>query len=333
MKKILNINNRKTVLLFYKEYEADKFFKYDRYLKRILRPLYNFTHRRQKKTGFAVSFDLLRRALINADYDVRVNDYATAAANPNYPVGLVGFPVLLENWSLPNPAILGPSLFDHPLLAPKLFDDHRFRKYVTLGAWTKDLYEPVYGTRCFSWFAGIDLEEWPDLSTNPKSIDFIVYDKVRWDHAEFQYSLIDPILGKLEQEGLSYKVMRYKMHDHQTFRETLAEAKGMVFLCEHETQGLAYQEALASNVPILAWDRGFWADPLWKRFSKAAPWASSVPFFSPDCGETFTDVASFDQALETFMKRREQYEPRLYVKKSLSFEESAKIYADQYFSI
>jgi hypothetical protein len=35
----------------------------------------------------------------------------------------------------------------------------------------------------------------------------------------------------------------------------------MLFLCEHETRGLAYQEALASNVPILAWDTGFWLDP------------------------------------------------------------------------
>ena len=36
----------------------------------------------------------------------------------------------------------------------------------------------------------------------------------------------------------------------------------MIFLCEHETQGIAYQQALSRNVPILAWDRGGdWQDP------------------------------------------------------------------------
>jgi glycosyltransferase involved in cell wall biosynthesis len=30
----------------------------------------------------------------------------------------------------------------------------------------------------------------------------------------------------------------------------------MVFLCEHETQGFAYQQALSCGVPIIAWDRG-----------------------------------------------------------------------------
>lgn len=74
--------DRKTVLLFYKEQEADTFFKYDRYLKRILRPFYRHLHRRQKKTGFAVSFDLMRRGLVKAGYDVRINDYRTAKKIP-----------------------------------------------------------------------------------------------------------------------------------------------------------------------------------------------------------------------------------------------------------
>src|SRR5262249_42559401 len=49
------IADRKLILLFYKELEKDKFFKHDRYLKRAVRPIYNLTHTRQKKTGFGVS--------------------------------------------------------------------------------------------------------------------------------------------------------------------------------------------------------------------------------------------------------------------------------------
>jgi hypothetical protein len=79
-----------TILLFYREFEQDKFFKNDRYLKRMLKPLYNLTHHRQKKTGFAVSFELLRRALQKHGWKVRINDYALARKYPRHPVGLVG---------------------------------------------------------------------------------------------------------------------------------------------------------------------------------------------------------------------------------------------------
>jgi hypothetical protein len=131
--------DKKTVLLFYKEYEADKFIKYDRYLKRIVRPFYNALHHRQKKTGFAVSFELMRRALTDAGYHVVVNHYPTARTNPAYSVGLVGFPLLLDNWTLPNPAVLGPSLCDHPMLTLTLFDNPRYKKYAVL-AWDRSIW-------------------------------------------------------------------------------------------------------------------------------------------------------------------------------------------------
>ncbi|MDP9126703.1 MAG: hypothetical protein M3N08_00385 [Pseudomonadota bacterium] len=329
-KKLLD---KKTVLLFYKEVEKDKFFKYDRYLKRILRPLYHLTHKRQKKSGFAVSFELMRRALELSGYDVRVNDYAAARRNPDYPVGLVGFPVVLENWKLPNPAVLGPSLYDHPMLAPELMKDRRFKKYAVLAPWCLHMYKPVYGEACFEWFAGIDINMWPDQSGQPKAWDFLVYDKIRWQHDELEQSLLNPILEKLKARGLTYRLVRYKFHDHATLKQMLAESKGMLFICEHETQGLAYQEAMASGVPILAWDNGFWADPLWRRFAQQPPPASSVPFFSETCGERFRDLSAFDDALHRFLEKRADYRPRAYVAEKLKMETSARLYADQYFSL
>ena len=107
----------------------------------------------------------------------------------------------------------------------------------------------------------------------------------------------------------------------------------MIFLCEHETQGLAYQEALACNVPVLAWDNGYWLDPLWRRLSPDAVPASSVPYFSEQCGERFRDICEFTTALERFLKRLPTLEPREYVVTHLSMVESARIYANAYFSL
>jgi hypothetical protein len=327
------IAERKVILLFYKEFEKDKFFRYDRYLKRLVRPIYNLTHTRQKKTGFGVSFELLKRALEKQGWLVRVNDYGLARKHPEFPVGLVGFPMVLDGWDLPNPAILGPSLFDHPMLAPLLMDDPRFRIYLVLAQWTYDMFYPIYGDACVRWYAGIDTDEWADTSSYAKDIDFLVYDKIRWNHEALSVHLLQPILNALARRGLRTQVIRYKYHDQNTYQRLLERSRAMIFLCEHETQGLAYQEALASNLPVLAWDNGFWLDPLWKRVSNSMISASSVPFFSAECGERFADLSQFQHALDRFLNRMTCYQPRKYVLENLSWQTSGDIYSRAYYSL
>jgi glycosyltransferase involved in cell wall biosynthesis len=104
----------------------------------------------------------------------------------------------------------------------------------------------------------------------------------------------------------------------------------MVFLCEHETQGLAYQEALACNVPVLAWDQGYWLDPVRERYSREPVRASSVPYFSDACGERFVDADAFPEALDRFLSHLSTYEPRRYVREHLSLAESARRYLEVY---
>jgi hypothetical protein len=326
------IRARKAILLFYRDAEYDKFFKYDRYLKRIVRPLYNKLHHRRKTTGARVWFELLARALERQGFVVRVNDYAAARQYPDYPIGLVAGPQLLERWTLPNPAILGPAMYDHPLLAPQLMHDPRFQVYLLTCGWTYDMYSQTYGkNKCGFWYAGIDVEQWPDTAANPKDIDFLIYDKIRWDHDRYEATLLNPITQLLRERGFRIETIRYLGHDHETYHRMLARSRAMVFLCEHETQGLAYQEAMASNVPILAWDNGFWLDPLWKRFSKTMIPATSVPYFSADCGERFADFAAFVPTLDRFIARWPLLQPRKYVAENLTMQRSAEMYASYYF--
>jgi glycosyltransferase involved in cell wall biosynthesis len=219
------------------------------------------------------------------------------------------------------------------MLAPNLMKDPRFHIYVVLAKWTYDMFHPIYGDACAQWFAGIDVDEWKDTSARNKDIDFLVYDKIRWNHEGLAAHLLQPILDAVARRGLRPHVIRYKYHDHNTYKRLLERSRAMIFLCEHETQGIAYQEALASNVPVLAWDNGYWLDPLWERFSSTMIAASSVPFFSPDCGERFSSLQEFYSALTRFLDRLPTYRPREYVMNHLSLQESAKTYAQLYFSI
>jgi hypothetical protein len=323
----------RTILLFFHEPVKDKFLPYDRHLKQLLKPIYNRLHTRQKITGFGVSFQLLVKALNRAGYEVRVNDRDYALVHPRHPVGLVGFPSLLDGWDLPNPALLGPSLYDRPMLKADLMKDVRYRKHLVLSDWMRDMFYPVYGDACVSWYAGIDLDEWPDTRGNEKDIDILLYDKVRWDRYVLEPSFLQPIRDILARRGLKVAELRYKYHDHKTYCDLLKRSKAMVFLCEHETQGLAYQEALAMNVPILAWDFGMWADPLWKLFSIQPIPASSVPFFSPECGERFRTLQDFGEALTNLLDQLDSYSPRNFIAEHLLLENSARIYVQAYFSL
>lgn len=325
----------RTILLFYADFERDRFVRSDRYLKRMARPLYARFASKPPRSGFRLWFDLLASSLEAAGYDVRVNDENTALRHPGYPVGLAGYPQVLQRWGhLPNPAILGPGLFDHPAQAPTLLDDPRFRRYVVTCAWVRDMFAPVYGAaRCLDWHAGFDLTGLADFSSAPKTVDFLVYDKIRWNRDLLISSMLQRILDALDARALRHEYIRYGRYHPADYRGMLKHARAMIFLCEHETQGMAYQEALACGIPVLAWDNGAWLDPRAPGYDPRPIRASSVPYFSPECGERFRCGDEFEPTLERFLLGLDSYQPRAYVASELSPTQSAEVFARGYFGV
>jgi glycosyltransferase involved in cell wall biosynthesis len=180
------------------------------------------------------------------------------------------------------------------------------------------------------WFGGIDLADWPDTSGSPKDLDVLVYDKIRWKRENYEPNLLRPVLDELSRRNLRYEVLRYGRYTHEAYRKLLARSRSMIFLCENETQGMAYQEALASAVPVLAWDQGFWLDPNRERWDDCPVPATSVPYFSELCGDRFKGAADFAEALDRFWGNLNAYEPRNYVREHLSFGASAELFLDAY---
>jgi len=330
MKPLYLSPSNKNVLLFFKDFERDSFIVGDRYIKRIVRPVYRLFNRKQKTSGFYVWYQLLIKAVQQQGYTVHLNNYKLARQNPDYPVGLVGYPHLLDNWSLPNPAILGPALFDHPLQSPDLMNNPSYKYYLLTCQWMMDMFTPYYGNSCVLWYAGMDFSQWAETSTETKDIDILIYDKVRWNRDFYEGELILPIKQFLVDKDLSFSVIRYGQYDHKSYKLALKKSRGMIFLCEHETQGMAYQEALASNVPILAWDNGYWEDPRRPKYEAQPVPASSVPYFSPECGEKFTNISEFQERFDKFWLNLGSYEPRKFVRRELSFEGSAKQFIKYY---
>lgn len=142
-------------------------------------------------------------------------------------------------------------------------------------------------------------------------------------------SVLNRVTQHLDVNGRSYTVLRYGHHHHSDFLNALKRSKALIFLCEHETQGLAYQEALSTNVPVLAWDEGEMVDPVLKPFVTPDITLSSVPYFSDSCGMTFK-IAEFEQVCDVFWQNLPQFHPRRYVEEHLSLRASGQQYLVEY---
>ena len=78
---------------------------------------------------------------------------------------------------------------------------------------------------------------------------------------------------------------------------------------------------MAAGKPLFVWDTPVW-DHMGQEY--AVP-ASSVPYWSYECGERLVDKDSLDLALDHFLGRLTTYTPRAYVDRELSPEVTVKI--------
>jgi len=321
------------VLLFYDGFEwrarTGKIDRAKAQARRLARYLYRSARRKQVFTGFYTAFLALRKSLEREGYDVRVNDFAAARAHPDYPIGIAGYPSVLDAVRLPNPMIFGPGDFGGTREAAQVAAREQMRFLIQPSDWARDYYRASCGDKAVTWFAGIDTEAWPDSASKSKSVDVLIYDKIRWHRDREVPAILDRLTAHLDARGRSWKVLRYGAHHRNEFADWLKEARSFAFLCEHETQGLACQEAMSTNVPIFAWDEGVFVDPALNRDAEQSLQVSSVPYFDSRCGLRFRRD-DLEDAFDRFWDHLPTYHPRDFVKDELSMSASARAYLELY---
>lgn len=298
--------------------------------RRLARYTWRNLRRKQVRTGFYAAFLSLRRSLEQAGCDVRVNDFAAARRRPDHQIGVAGYPtVLAKTDHLPNPRIFGPGDFGGPEESAAVAADPRFRTLIQPCEWFCDLYRPSCGDKLLAWPVGIDTEAWPDMAGEAKSLDVVIYDKVRWERETRVPQLVDAARAHLDARGLTHETLRYGEHHQSQFRSAVRRGRALLFVCEHETQGLAYQEAMAADMPVIAWDEGELVDPYLARYAPPGLAVSAVPYFDARCGTTYR-AGGFAEAFDRFWAARADYRPREYVLETLSMERAAQTYLQAY---
>ena len=312
--------------LFYEEPADDRWLPYDRYPRAVIRRL---VRGKPLPGGQKMVFLNLLQGMRQLGVPMRINDYRFAKRNPSSLACIIGKPNVLGKMAWRNPILFGSATTSHPIDDPDLFDRLPVRKALVPGPWSKEMFQSLWGDRVDVWPVGIDTDLWRPSAN--KTVDVLIYDKVRWEHDWYESELLQPIRDRLKQGGYSFSEIRYGFYRPQELEMRLAESRAMIFLCEHETQGLAYQQALSCNVPVFAWDRGGpWQDPTYYPHRVVFESVSSVPYWDSRCGLTFKDTAQFQARWGEFWEgvRGNAFTPRDYVLENLTLRHCAQTYLD-----
>ena len=317
-----------TLNLFYEEPECDRWIPGDRYPRKIIRHL---VRGKPRVGGQKRVFLNLCAGLDKLGISYRVNDYKYIQRHSEEQACIIGKPHVLNQINWKNPIIFGASVFSHPSDDLNLFKRLPIEKILVPGEWARKMFEPYYGDRVAAWPVGIDTELWKPNIDVDKDIDILLYDKVRWERDVYEQKLIDPILVKLNSLGLKTHLIRYGFYEEEQFHYLLKRSKAMIFLCEHETQGIAYQQALSCGVPILAWDRGgYWQDPSYFPDRVKFQSVSTVPYWDERCGVKFQNISEFNSKLKQFLDllNSNKFAPRNYILENLTLEKCAQNYLE-----
>lgn len=314
--------------LFYQEPDEDRWFPLDRFPRRVVRRIVRGPRR---PGGQMLVFLNLCKGLDRLGVPYRTNNYRHCRRNPAELACIVGKPWVLDRQAWENPILFGASVFSHPCDDPDLARRLPVRRILVPGPWIRDMFEPAWPGLVRDWPVGIDTDRWapPPPSHAPKRTHVLVYDKIRWRRDELTPLLVDPLLRRLEALGIPYRKIQYGFYREEDYQAMLADTLGMVFLCEHETQGLAYQQALSAGVPVLAWDRGGeWQDPSYHPDRVRFGPVSSVPYWDARCGLRYEGPAQLEAQLDAFVAglREHAYSPRDYILDNLTLEKAASAY-------
>jgi hypothetical protein len=312
--------------LFYEEPDSDRWLPFDRFPRRVIRRL---VRGKPRPGGQMRVFLNLCAGLELLGVKYRVNDYQYIKSHPDELACIIGKPHVLGKIAWRNPILFGAAVYSHPMDDPNLLNRLPVTKVLVPGEWMRRMCEPMWGDKVAAWPVGIDTTTWKPSPGDRKAIDFLIYDKLRWEHDRYESELIQPVRDELGTRGLSFREIRYGFYEEESFRQLLGKCRAMIFLCEHETQGIAYQQALACGIPLLAWDRGgCWRDPTYYPHKVKFGPVSSVPYWDDGCGIKFETISQFPERLECFLSelQRGSFSPRDYIMETLTLEKCASEY-------
>jgi hypothetical protein len=222
------------------------------------------------------------------------------------------------------PGVVGPNIAVLPSDLPALRPSLGKCIYLHPSKWCVDVWKLMDFKECplYSWPAGIDTDNFNFERRNDISHNVMVYWKRR------DPVLLDQVLQELKRMGFLPKIIKCGEYSEEQFKMVMSTSVFGVWLGTSESQGIALQEALASNLPLIvcdvqslfeAYGKHDYAFP--KRLKNFKP--TSAPYFDERCGIIINDFSSLGKAIREISNNISYYKPREYVIENLSLEKQA----------
>lgn len=235
----------------------------------------------------------------------------------------------IENINKDIKILLGPGFFYSRCLGEDIKNILREKseQIVCLqpSKWSRDmLVEFGYDYTCVEfWPTGIDTEEFKPY-LNEKDL-VLVYFKNRYDWE------LEVVEKQLKNKNINYKIIIYGNYNEKEYLRLLRRTKYIVWVGRQESQGIALQEALSTDVPILVWDVkkvGHWSPS--KKDSKIFlkneleyKNTTVAPYFDDTCGLLFYNADELEEKIMFMENNYKKFKPRDYILNNLSLKKQA----------
>ena len=319
---------RQPLNLFFEEIDPDRWIPFDRYPRRVVRFLVRGPARAH---GARRVFLNLTAGLDRIGAPYRINDFGYLKSHQEDLVCLLGQPHLLHRFEHHTPMMFGTALYNHPVDDEHLPRRHMLRQVLVPSDWVKRMFSKAWPDIVSVWPVGIDTDRWaPSIGDSRKTVDVLVYEKLFRERERFQAELVEPMMADLRRRGRSVHYLRYGSYRERELMALSQTARSMIYLSPHETQGIALEQVLSANVPVMAWDPGGdWQSLEYLlRGVRYGP-VTTVPYWDERCGEKFSSAADFGDAFSRFWRGVEtgSFAPRqMILDKGLTLEAAAQAY-------
>jgi len=220
--------------------------------------------------------------------------------------------------------LVGPNVITKPSEIPLNLPQDKL-VWLHPSSWVQNFWNMSGGDKLHSdiWATGIDTELFSPKTTATKE-HVLVYQKQRSDED------VNRVCGELDKKSLSYKVITYGNYTEESYQALLAKSQAVIWIGRSESQGVALEEALSMNIPILVWDVkkfGDWSGPGKDFFTEAqldfGP-VSAAPYFDETCGRVFSNQSDLSSEIDIFLENLSVYSPRTFVLNNLSLKKQAQ---------
>lgn len=188
--------------------------------------------------------------------------------------------------------------------------------YIQPSQWAKEMwkkYEICQDLHIKELPFGVDTDRFSETKSIAERTKVMLYYKNR------NIDELITIVTFLNERNINYKLFSYKNgYSEDDFLSYLHETKYAIWVGCAESQGFALEETLSCNIPILVWNVTSITQEINQNYPHHA--ATSIPYWSNECGEVFYDKEQFENTYNLFISKLYEYKPREYILKNLSID-------------